>query len=857
MAPRIQTFNVAPRIPESLTPLLELAYDLTWSWTPEAERLFRRIDPELWVTVNSNPVALLGRVSQDTLERLADDESFLRHMARANDEIADEHMRETWFERRKEADITTPGAPLVAYFCAEYGLTEALPIYSGGLGVLAGDHLKAASNIGLPFVGVGLAYQEGYFHQYLNVDGWQQEAPYDNDFQMLPIRRAKFPDGTQASVEVPIEGRAVRVRIWEARVGRTRLLLLDTNSPHNRTDDRNITYRLYGGDKDYRCKQEIVLGIGGFYALQAMGLTPTVYHMNEGHSAFMALARIADLRRNTGLSFADAREACAASNIFTTHTPVPAGFDIFSRDQLDRFLPRVHEELGVDRKALYRLGAHENDPHADRGFNMAYLALRASGWVNGVSQLHAVVSRGMWQRLWPGAEAHEVPIAGVTNGIHTPTWVGEEMRDLLDRYLGERWRRDPGAAGAFGAVDRMPDAELWRTHERARERLVTFVRDRSVGAGARLRLPPQDIAALGEVLDPRVLTIGFARRFATYKRATLLLKHPERLKRLLLDPERPIQLIFAGKAHPQDIPAKELIQELVHFARNPEVRRRIVFVEEYDMGVARRLVQGVDVWLNNPRRPKEASGTSGMKVVCNGGLNLSVLDGWWAEAYDGDNGWAIGHGESYEDAANGDEIEARELLEVLEHQVVPEFYARGPDHLPHRWIARMKRSMSTLGAFFSTDRMVREYAERMYFPATLEHEAMARSAWQRASALAQQAARLERGWHEVRFGEAQVDAPYDLVLGQPITIAIDVYLGAIEPGDVVVESVGGLVDGARRVQIGEVTRFVRVRDGQPGWHRYEGTWTPKMAGHNGCLVRLQPAFERGSPARELAIKFWE
>ena len=710
--PRIQTFNVAPSIPEALRPLHELAYDLAWTWHPEAERLFRRVDPALWEATNQNPIALLGRVSQATLTRLAEDESFLRHLERAGRDVAEESSRPGWFQRE-----VAPSLPptLIAYFCAEYGLASALPIYSGGLGVLAGDHLKAASNLGVPLVGVGLAYQEGYFHQYLNVDGWQQEAPYDNDFQMLPMKRVKLAQNgeEQLNVEVEIETRRVKVRVWEVQIGRTRLLLLDTNSPSNHADDRNITYRLYGGDRDYRCKQEIVLGFGGFYALQALGLEPTVFHMNEGHSAFMALARIADLRRRTDLPFAAAREACAVANVFTTHTPVPAGFDIFSRDQIDRFLPRIHTALGIERSELYRLGAHENDPRADRGFNMAYLALRSAGWVNGVSQLHGEVSRAMWQCLWPGAEAADVPIAAVTNGIHTSTWVGEDMRELLDRYLGDRWRREPSAPGAWDGIDRVPNAELWRTHERARERLVGFVRERGRRQAVRLRLPPNELALVSEVLDPRSLTIGFARRFATYKRATLLMRDPERLRALLTNEQRPVQFVFAGKAHPQDYPAKELIQRLVHFARDPAVRRRIIFLEEYDLGVAEMLVQGVDVWLNNPRRPKEASGTSGMKVVPNGGLNLSVLDGWWAEAFDGENGWAIGHGENYEDSDAGDEIEARELLELLEHQVIPEFYQRGPDHLPHRWIKRMKHSMHTLSGRFSTDRMVREYAERL------------------------------------------------------------------------------------------------------------------------------------------------
>ena len=856
--PRIQTFNVAPNVPDALKPLQELAFDLSWTWNPEAERLFRRVDGELWEEVNGNPVALLGRVSQDTLQRLAADPSFLRHLERVVETLGDEAAATTWYQRTTGGPVPKPPeSTLIAYFCAEFGLTEALPIYSGGLGVLAGDHLKSASAVGLPLVAIGLAYQEGYFHQYLNTDGWQQEAPYDNDFQMLPMRRARFPDGSQVSVDILIEGRLVRVRVWEVKIGRTHLFLLDTNHPGNHPDDRNITYRLYGGDRDYRCKQEIVLGIGGFYALQAMGISPTVYHMNEGHSAFMGLARIADLRRRSGLSFTEAREACAASNVFTTHTPVPAGFDIFSKQQLDRFLPRVHDELGVPREVFYRMGTHENDPNADRGFNMAYLALRCSGWVNGVSQLHGQVSRSMWQCLWPGSEANEVPIVGITNGIHHLTWVGEEMRDLLERYLGEKWRVDPVAPGAWTGVEKIPDAELWRTHERGRERLVTFVRERATRQALRMRLPPSEQAAAGEVLDPRALTIGFARRFATYKRATLMLRNPERLRRLLLDEERPLQFVFAGKAHPQDTPAKELIQKLVHFAKDPAIRRKIVFVEEYDMGVARRLVQGVDVWLNNPRRPKEASGTSGMKVVPNAGINLSVLDGWWAEAWDGDNGWAIGHGESYEDPEVGDAIEARELLELLENHVIPDFYQRGADHLPHRWIARMKRSMSTLSGVFNTDRMVREYAERMYFPASRESQKMVEGDWALAKGLAREAERLDAGWSDTRIGDVKMEAVYDLVLGQPVEITCEVYLGKVEPGDVIVEARGGVIDGARRIVDGELAEFQRIGDAGPGWHRYQGTWTPRAAGHNGCMLRLRPRFSRGAPARELAVRFWE
>jgi starch phosphorylase len=849
--PRIQTFNITPTIPPSLAPLRALAGNLAWTWHPEAQTLFARVDESLWHASNHNPVALLGRVSQARLDTLAADTDFLREIERVQASIASAMARAG----------CVPGASdqtLVAYFCAEFGLSEALPIYSGGLGVLAGDHVKAASDLALPFVGIGLAYQEGYFRQYLNHDGWQQEEPYDNDFQMLPLHRVYRPDGESLTVDVAIEDRMVRVRAWEVRVGRARVYLLDTNLKENVPEDRVITYRLYGGDREYRCKQEIVLGMGGFYVLQALGLKPSVYHLNEGHSAFMTLARIADLRANHDLSFEEAREACAATTVFTTHTPVPAGFDIFSRSQLDRFLPRIHERLGIDRATFLRLGAHEGDSQVDRGFNMAYLALRTSGMVNGVSLLHGEVSRDMWQRMWPGLEPREVPIVGLTNGIHTPTWVAPEMRALFDRHLGTRWRDEGCLITEAADFKQVPDKELWQTHEQLRRRLVEFVRARSRATAERMKLPSWEVQAAGEVLDPNALTIGFARRFATYKRATLLLRDKERLKALLTDPSRPVQIIFAGKAHPQDLPAKELIQELVHFARDPAIRKRIAFIEEYDMGVARQLVQGVDVWLNNPRRPKEASGTSGMKVVVNGGLNLSVLDGWWAEAWDGENGWAIGRGEIHEDPELGDAIEARELLELLETSVIPEFHARNADGLPERWLQRVKHSMATLVTRFSTGRMVGDYARLFYVPASIAGQRDEAARFEGARARAATARTIMQHWHATRFGGVEIMAPYDVNVARAIPVRAEVFLGPIPPGDVRVEVVSGPLDGTRRIIEAHVARL-NVAGGMenPGWYRYEGAWLPDKAGHAGCYVRLRPAFGDAAPAREVPVRFWE
>lgn len=850
--PRIQTFNVTPSIPAALSRLEALAHDLAFSWHPEVTALFAEIDPDGWDRCNHNPVALLARVAESRLEALSRSPEFVARVERVAASTEASVNAAPWLADHERENT------LVAYFCAEFGLSESLPIYSGGLGVLAGDHVKAASDLGLPFVGIGLAYQEGYFRQYLNHDGWQQEDPYDNDFRMLPIRPVFRADGEPLTVDVAVEDRTVRVRTWEVTVGRARVYLLDTNLGENAPEDRVITYRLYGGDRDYRCKQEIILGFGGFYVLQALGLSPTVYHLNEGHSAFMGLARIADLRDRHGLSFDVAREVCAATSLFTTHTPVPAGFDIFSRAQLDRFLPRIHERLGIDRAAFLRLGAHEGDAQLERGFNMAYLALRTSGMVNGVSLLHGEVSREMWRRLWPGLDGDEVPILGLTNGIHVGTWVAPEMRALHDAHLGPDWRDERALAqhpASFGAV---PADAIWTTHESLRARLVNFVRTRARRQAERLRLPARDVELAADVLDPDVLTIGFARRFATYKRATLLLKDKDRLRALLTDPDRPVQFIFAGKAHPQDLPAKELIQELVHFARDPAVRRRIAFVEEYDMGVARHLVQGVDVWLNNPRRPKEASGTSGMKVVINGGLNLSVLDGWWAEAWDGDNGWAIGRGEIHDDPELGDAIEARELLEILETQVIPEFYDRGEGGVPTRWMARVKHSMDTLATRFSTGRMVRDYSRHFYLPASAAGLADAAGGFEGARDRARAANAIAAHWSGVRFGDVRFEAPYDIKLGAPVPVTVDVHLGAIPATDVVVELIAGHLAGNRAVV--SPTRLALAPTGdapRDGWLRYSGVWTPGEAGHSGCLVRCRPTFGANAPAREIPVRFWE
>src|SRR5579883_1293203 len=653
----IRPYTVLPCLPDRLRSLQTLAYNLWWSWNADAVALFRRINPDLFAALDHSPIRLLGATDQTRFEQLEHDDGFLAHMDRVAAALDHYLKAPTWFQETYSSDPDIR----IAYFSAEFGIHESVPVYSGGLGVLAGDHLKSASDLGIPLMGVSLMYREGYFRQYLNVDGWQQERYPENDFFNLPLIAELNQDGSPVIVTVPFPGREVALRIWRIQVGRVPLYLLDANIPQNRPEDRNVTAQLYGGDQHTRIQQEVILGIGGIRALRAIGKEPTVCHMNEGHAAFVGLERIRILIEEQKLDFAAALEAVKAGTCFTTHTPVPAGNDAFPPGMIDQYLGDYYRQLGIDRWNFLALGRQHPGNEAEP-FGMTVLAIKLSNTSNGVSKLHGAVSRKMWNEIWPTLPTGEVPIASITNGVHTQSWISPEIGQLFERYVGVQWEEKPTDFAIWRRVEQIPDAELWRTHERCRERLIALARTRLRAQLKRRGAPPAEVDAADEVLDPDALTIGFARRFATYKRGDLLFRDLDRLVAIMNSKDRPVQIIFSGKAHPQDRGGKELIQRVVQQARKPEFRKRVVFIEDYDMNVARYLVQGVDVWLNNPRRPLEASGTSGMKVVGNGGLNLSILDGWWVEGYDGDNGWAIGAGEEYTDLAYQDEIESRALL---------------------------------------------------------------------------------------------------------------------------------------------------------------------------------------------------
>jgi starch phosphorylase len=837
----VATINVVPNLPESLNRLQELAYNLRWAWDQETTSLFRRLDPELWRATEHNPVWMLGLLSQDRLNAAAEDPAFLAHLNRVCNAF-DEYMKaeNTWYQNQY-GDVKKP---VIAYFSMEFGLAECLQNYSGGLGVLSGDHLKSASDLGLPLVGVGLLYQEGYFHQYLNADGWQQESYPINDYANLPVTLQRDANGNPIKISVPMPGRDLYAVIWKVQVGRVPLFLLDSNIPDNtRAEDRDLTDRLYGGDRRTRIRQEILVGIGGIRALEALKLRPSICHMNEGHSAFLALERIRQLMVENNLNFNQAKEIAHASQIFTTHTNVPAGLERFGFDLIDEHFTDYYRSLGLSRDEFLNLG-RESMGDYDL-FSMAVLALKLSAASNGVAQLHGIVSREMWRWLYPQVPENEIPLDAITNGIHVQTWISQEMSTLFDRYLDPAWRDEVWRPEIWEAVNQIPDAELWRTHARRRERLVAFARTRLRAQLENRGMPRAVIEEANEVLNPDALTIGFARRFATYKRATLIFRDIERLKRILNDPDRPVQIIFAGKAHPHDTAGKEFIRQIVNMARDADLRHKIVFLENYDMNIARYLVQGVDIWLNNPRRPKEASGTSGMKTIYNGGLNFSILDGWWAEGYNPSLGWAIGNGEEYpeHEAEHQDYVESQAFYNVLEQDIVPLFYTRGRDNFPREWIERIKNSMRTLAPFFNTHRMVQEYTTRFYMPVYKRALEMTESNMRRGLAYSEWRANLERAWKNIQIRSVKI-SDNQVKVGKEFEVEALVHLGQLTPKDVRVQLYyGQLNTHGEFMSNGETIDMEPTGSNGDGGYRFKTRVTYHTSGERGLSVRVLPNHE--------------
>jgi starch phosphorylase len=837
----LRTFRVHPSLPPELQPLNELASNLRWAWDRRTIELFRWVDADAWEEVGGNPVALLGRLSSERAEALVGDATFLSELTEAHADLRRYLEKPRWAQSRR------PAPPRVAYFSPEFGITHVMQVYSGGLGVLAGDHLKAASDLGLDLVGVGLLYRHGYFRQFLDADGWQGERYPDLNPLSLPLSRLE-EDGVAATVDVVLGDHTVSCQIWKAQVGRVPLLLLDTDVPTNAPEDRVVTDKLYGGDVEHRLRQEIVLGIGGMRALDVARRLgelgdvwrdegPEIYHSNEGHAGFLQLERIRRLMTDEGLNLSEAVECARPAVLFTTHTPVPAGIDVFPGDLMARYFSGFAEECGITLDQLMVLGQEHEEGESGR-FNMAVMGLRLSAAANGVSQLHGRVSRKMFAGLWPEMPSDEVPIASVTNGVHAATWVGQEMSAVYDRHLAPDWYHNPEA---WRRVHEIGDDVLWRARSRARERLVQRIRASVAASRLRRGEPASSLAWTEGVFDPEALTIGFARRFAEYKRGNLLLRQPDRLRNLLLATDRPVQFVFAGKAHPRDELGKDIIRQLVHFSADPEIRTRFVVVEDYDMDLAAVLYQGVDVWLNNPRRPHEACGTSGEKAVLNGALHCSTMDGWWDEMFEGENGFAIGAAEDNPDVGQQDAADAHALFELLEHTIVPTFYERTEGPLPRRWLARVRRSLQTLGPRVLATRMVREYVDELYSPLSERAKRLNADGHTRAKALAHWRAQVRQAWPNVNVRGVTGDEGLAQV-GEEREVRALVELGSLTPADVTVELVHGAVRSDGYID----ARVVQPLDHEGAEGSYElfaGRFTAGASGEYGFAVRVVPANE--------------
>ncbi len=853
----IRRFSVRPVLPTRIAVLGDLAMNLRWSWHPPLRDLFESIDPARWAAVGEDPVAMLSAVEPVELERLAADPAFVERVDTAKAALDRYLDEDRWYQRwgREQAE----GVPsAVAYFSAEFGITAALPQYSGGLGILAGDHLKAASDIGVPIVGVGLFYKTGYFRQSLNRDGWQQEDYPVLDPDGLPLSLLRDADGAPAGVTIELPGgRELHAHIWRAQVGRVPLLLLDSDVHENDEAARSITERLYGGGGELRLQQEMLLGMGGVRALrlwsQITGApTPDVYHANEGHAGFLGVERISELVRSEAMSFNEALEAVRGATVFTTHTPVPAGIDRFDSSLIELYFGGAQALDGVPVERLLHLGAETYEGGSANMFNMAVMGLRLAQRANGVSQLHGVVSREMFDGLWPGFDDTEVPITSITNGVHGPTWVDRKVfelarahTDVTDLDTQESWE-------AFSSVPR--DA-VWATKRELRLQLVEDARRRTRQSWLERGASPAELAWTDEILDPDVLTIGFARRVPTYKRLTLMLRDPVRLKKLLLHPTRPVQLVIAGKSHPADETGKQLIQQLVKFADDPEVRHRIVFLPNYDIAMALHLYPGCDVWLNNPLRPFEACGTSGMKAALNGALNLSILDGWWDEWFDGKNGWAIPTADGVEDPERRDDIEARALYQLVERQVAPRFYDTDENGLPQNWLAMMLHTVTTLGPKVRASRMVRDYTEKLYVPAARAGWALKEDDYAGARDLAEYKAKARAAWSHVHVDHVESSGVGDSPeLGETLHVTSYVSLGDLTPDDVEVQVVHGRTNhhGDELHDVSSVP-LEHVESYEHGRHQFAGDLVLRSSGAFGYTVRVLPKHDGLARPSELGL----
>jgi len=829
-----QIFQVFPNIPESLQFLEVLSRNMWWCWDKDAIELFRRMDPPLWTESGRNPIAFLSKISQSRCEKLAKDKGYRAHLKAVQDQFQIRVI-----DGVDHGDSVFGPQDTVAYFSMEFGIHESLPLFAGGLGILAGDHLKAASNLGLPLTGMGLMYQYGYFRQYLNPDGWQQEAYPETDLYELPVERVQDNSGNELRVSIAGPEGPIHAMVWKIMIGRIPLYLLDTNILENKPANREITSRLYAGDQKIRLAQEMLLGIGGMRALAAMQINVRVLHMNEGHSAFASLERLAQTISAHNVDLKTALEIVPRTTVFTTHTPVAAGHDEFPAEHVKPYLKPLEERLQTTEKEILSWGQPVGSG-PDAPLSMFILGLHAASHCNGVSGLHGSVARRMWSHVWPGRPVKEVPISHITNGIHISSFISSEFANLFNRYLGPDWYMSSRKPENINRIEDIYDEELWRSHEMNRSRLVRTCREQLIKQYTRRNAPSSVIEALESVLDPDVLTIAFARRFATYKRAHLLFKDPERLKAIVNSKKYPAQFIFAGKAHPKDNEGKELIKKLFMFASQTELRDRIIFLENYDMHLARHLFQGADVWLNTPRRPLEACGTSGMKAAINGVLNVSILDGWWCEGYTEERGWRIGNGEEYSDHDYQDAVESQALYNVLENEVIPCFYNRKNGDLPADWLRKMKASMKMAMEMFCSLRMVTDYSNRYYLPAAKRYDTLLANQAEEARNLASQIKRLRSLWNNIEIQPPVRNNRRPYRVGEKFEVTAEVNLAELHPDEIDVELYYGHMKSLEDLEDSRVEQMNVLEDRGNGHYLYGCSLTCQSSGRFGFTVRVTP-----------------
>ncbi|MGA6926950.1 MAG: alpha-glucan family phosphorylase [Desulfosarcina sp.] len=829
----IQTFQVFPDIPEPLSFLETLSRNLWWSWNQNAIELFRRINPRLWESSGRNPIVFATSIPQNRFEELAQDDSYLAHLEKVRERYENRVMQQT------DGETPWDKGEGVAYFSMEFGIHETLPLFAGGLGILAGDHLKAASGLKMPLVGVGLLYREGYFRQYLDKDGWQQEAYPETDLYHLPLSKQKDDDGNDLIIRVAGGGGEIHSQVWKIRIGRIPLILLDTNLPQNTPEIRSITARLYSGEQHVRLAQEVLLGIGGMRALDALGIHPTICHLNEGHCAFVGIERLRQIMERYRIDLETAREIVPRSTVFTTHTPVAAGHDEFPPGMVKPYLAPFEKTFGLSTDRLVAMGQADGAT-SDSPFSMFILGLRMAQYINGVSRLHGQVARQMWSHIWPTRSDDETPITHITNGVHIPSMLAPEIKLLFERHLGPQWNMGSTISENAGRIDDIFDEELWQAHEMCRSRLIRAVRESMHVQYGRRNAPLNVMKAVESVLDQDTLTIAFARRFATYKRAHLLFQDPERLEAIINSQDRPVQFLFAGKAHPKDNEGKGIIRSLVDFGRRTNLRHRFIFIEDYDMHVARYLVQGADVWLNTPRRPMEACGTSGMKAALNGVLNLSILDGWWCEGYSPERGWRIGNGEEYHDHGYQDTIESQALYNLIENEVAPLYYDRTVGGTPKTWLNMMKASMKMAMSQYCSLRMISEYEERFYLPASRRFEELVADGGAEARQLSRQHRRYLDTWHQIQVAAPERSAKGPFRVNQSFEVTTEVKTGELRPDELNVELYFGKMRHLDRIDQPRV-KLMRVKEERAsGTYLYSCSLPCSDSGRYGFTVRVTP-----------------